>query len=102
MVRARETLVQNLRNGLFAVLTRQVQLELSKTLIKYGSRYATAVRDVKQTGNARLMWFQSSYCKDALTSLVTEVPLIVTLLGALQPAIDDVANRAPKRTKVTE
>lgn len=81
---ARRALANRIIHGLFAELTLQRKVELCQLLLELGQSDHDVSKD----------------CRDILISVLTEVPVIVHVLRALQPDYADVEQRASKRAKV--
>ncbi|KAH9893998.1 hypothetical protein C8Q73DRAFT_694035 [Cubamyces lactineus] len=82
--RPRDALLHRLQHGLFAKLSIERKVQLCQKLLRI------AVEDDSS----------ALTCKKTLTAVLSEVPLILRLLVALQPSGEDTNQPAPKRPRV--
>ncbi|KAK2465147.1 hypothetical protein APHAL10511_002839 [Amanita phalloides] len=85
-LRLRALLSMSMEKGLFAGLHQERKISLCELILEIG------VQDHEMYGQ----------CKKLLASLLTEVSLILHLLGQLQPAPADPGSRVRKRAKTTD
>ncbi|KAG6888637.1 hypothetical protein C0992_007989 [Termitomyces sp. T32_za158] len=82
---SRTIIARFLEHGLFSALSMERKICLCNLLLELGTQHADAY----------------AACKELLAHLVEDVPLIIHILGTLQPTSDAIAKPATKRAKTT-